>query len=421
MSNQKRRSLWRRIVRASSLTVSVLVMAVVGLLIVVAFRSVRPSMAPSLASTLTVSSEPILAGEAFELWIDDVTVGTEVTVDIDLGYGVHRARTLVQANGRVEVPAIHTAGSGEAIVTVSYGSRWGTTTVAVEPGPPAGTVELLVGPRTVRTGSFDYAEGLALAVDDLDNPVAEGTEVAFTVRRPDGTKRRVVAASDGLFADIVVSAGPMAGRSLLSATAGAVSSVERSWLEVPDHPAPFDLRITSQGALVADGQSLVSLATSDLVDEFGNQFPAGVGFMLDAWGPTGHSRHWGQVIDGKGLFVLEAPTEPGTVLVQAEVSGVLSEPTELRFAPAISDLPTTVTWDDELMTIIIGPVQLSRGGLVPDGTMATVSDGEQEFEVALLEGRGEVALIPRTSDVTVSSLGVTVQHAAGPASEAVTE
>ena len=93
-------------------------------------------------------------------------------------------------------------------------------------------------------------------------------------------------------------------------------------------------------------------------------------------------------VDGRIYTTIQAPSQPGTMIVQAWIAGVASAPLLIEFTPGPAVQPILVVTQKAAtgMTVIAGPLVGQLGQFVPDGTAATFTitapDGSMETVVA---------------------------------------
>ena len=401
---------------------------VAGPLLVLAFAVswlLRPSGAPDLDAALAFTVAEVIevsapasvsAGEGFEVLAEGVEPDVVVVATVETGYGLRRFEVLpTETAVTIEVPAVDDPASGVTVVSVTQGSLVGSTTLNIEPGPPVGPIDVYLGPRTVVADANHFVMIVAVPEDQFGNPVADGSPVDFTTIRPDQVSEAQRFRTGGLLAWHEVASQTVTGRTRVSTESGSAGAPERTFLEVAGTPEPYELELLESASLdslaPADGQSLITVGTEVLTDQFGNLMPDGAAVVLDASGVSGVRRLHGQTIDGRAEFSFEAPDRPGRVTLMATASGVSSEPLTLDFASAVESLVAEVEFVEGGSLVHVGPVRSVRGSFVPEGSTATVTAADGAVRLVDLSlGVGTATFAPSVElePVTVEVLGTTI-------------
>jgi hypothetical protein len=212
-----------------------------------------------------------------------------------------------------------------------------------------------------------------------------------------------------------IASGNYAGAMLIAATAGFAHSPERIVSETPGLPIPFQLT-ADKGSLPADGRQLVRLTSSQITDRFGNVLLDGVNVTVLADIP-GQDRRTipATTIDGRIYTTIQAPSQPGTMTVQAWLAGVASAPLPLVFTPGPAVEPILVVTQTVAtgINLIAGPLVGSLGQFIPDGAAVTFTitapDGTVQTVVAPADyGYARIllrqlTLLPGVYQVTVNA------------------
>lgn len=353
--------------------------------------------------------ETMSVGESVSIVVRGAEPGELVTLLIDAGYGPERHETLaLDGSATFEIAPSDAPGTGTVTVSAIADSGRGDGSYELLPGEPVDSVDSYIGPRTVVADGEDFSMIVAVPVDRLGNPVANGTTVTFSITREEAStlaqREKVVRSTSGLLAYAKIVAGTVAGRTTVGVDALGAGGAERSFLEVAD--TPVDVSINTTGAIPkADGASLFEIETSVLADQYGNVVPDGTMVLLQAEGATGSRRLSGFSIDGVARFFVEAPNLPGSASFHAFVGDVASSSLVVSFETGVSDLPVEVVPAGDELTIVIGRVVGPDGSYVPDGTIATVVAGATVVEVELELGTGSVDVAATAASVEVSVLG----------------
>ncbi len=272
----------------------------------------------------------------------------------------------------------------------------------VRPGAAVNPMVPLVGPRTIIADGSDRTMTVVTPIDRFGNPVSDGTPVEIELLWPSGDRSVVTEAVDRALVAILIESTTEAGRVTISASVSDADGPNNVVDQVAGIPAPFTIDADTRNAL-ADGFALHAVQTSELRDEFGNTFPDGVSavFVLEDGDRT--SLVQTTVQGGIARAVIEAPSEPGQVVITARVSGAQSAPTAIDFAPAVSVFVATQQVSESGVTIEIGPVVTARGGYVPDGTVVTIREQDNNTVIADAALRGGIA------EVVLDNTGVALE------------
>lgn len=301
----------------------------------------------------------------------------------------------VDGVARFTFPLVHTRFAGAVELRASADQVESRTALQIVPGPAADPVLPLVGPRSIATGGDDWTMVVTTPRDALDNPVAEQTKVTFRVQHPPAPGEAPATAlvtmetyTQHLLAWARITSGNYAGAMLIAATAGFAHSPERTVIETPSLPVPFQL-IADKRSLPADGRQLVRLTSSQITDRFGNVLLDGVNVTVLADIPGQDRRTLpATTIDGRIYTSIQAPSQPGTMTVQAWIAGVASAPLSLVFTPGPAVEPILVVTQPVAtgINLIAGPLVGPLGQFIPDGAAVTFAitapDGNVQTVVA---------------------------------------
>jgi hypothetical protein len=304
--------------------------------------------------------------------------------------------------------------AGTVNVFARSGGRVGSSVMSVKPGPMSNIVDPIVGPRSIVTDAKDLTMAVAFPMDLLGNVAENGTPVDFTFDHPDGTKTREVSNVEGLVAWREFSARRQAGNAQASARSLGQSGRAITVRETPSTPIVFAL----QGPKilpVADGFTLVQVATAPIRDGNGNLFDDGTAVVFTWDGPNGRSQQTAKTLAGVAELMFEAPQSPGTVTFSAWVLGTTSSPLTLKFKPATANIALRLERGDRVLTTRVGPVLGDNGAYLRDGTLAQVtitgSEGGRVSRTVELVAASAIVREPTmglqgTIEVQVSILGL---------------
>ena len=349
----------------------------------------------------------VVAGAELVITVSGVEPKVQVQLSLDGGYGPRRY-VVVATSEIVEfkVPPSDRPESGQILVTASQPGRVGVATFEMVPGSPVDPVAVYLGPRTVVADAEHFTMVVAVPLDALGNPVENGSPVRYRVTRPNGVVEEVMTETDNLLSDINVFSRTVTGRTRIAVEAGDAAGPERDFLEVAGVPNRVGIEVV--GAVpVAYGSSLLTIRTERLDDKFGNKLSDGVVVYLDLDGATGTRRLFGVTIDSTAEFVVEAPSEPGLVRAVPIAAGIVGNSLEIDFQPAVDEIPIATTNVAGGVEVQVGPVRSVRHAYVPDGTIATVSVGGENYPVVLDAGIGSVVVPAEAGDyIIVEVLGI---------------
>lgn len=271
--------------------------------------------------------------------------------------------------------------------------------VVLDPGPVVDPLVTVVGARSIVADGDTPAMAVTLPVDRWGNTVAEGTPVTFPHRRPDGTVDPLTTRVEHLLSWVEVVSGTDAGTGALWTLVGDRTGLETSLDEVPGPPARMALEPDPEGpaAGLADGHSLVALRTVPLADRFGNVELDGTAVQVHWRGPEGAGTASALTVAGVARLQIEAPSRPGRLVLRATSRGVRSPRLVLDFASAVDRVPTVARRIGDLLVVEAGPVLLTTGAAVPDGTPVTltarVDDRDRTVTGRTRAGRVELRLV----------------------------
>ena len=119
-------------------------------------------------------------------------------------------------------------------------------------------------------------------------------------------------------------------------------------------------------------------------------------------------------IDGRIYTALQAPSQPGTMTVQAWIAGVASQPLQLEFTPGPAVQPILVTSQKAANGVVLraGPLVGQLGQFIPNGAAVTFTltapDGHIEtFHAPADYGYAEITLRQRSLAAGVYQVTVT--------------
>lgn len=310
------------------------------------------------------------AGEQMVLFLDDYP-STEYAWLIH-SYGMD-VLFPVEERGKlaVKIPRLHTEKKGIILVEgyLSDSKAWECRVQSlpkVKDSPL--TIEAYCGPKHLVVGNDDFAMISATALDQYDNPLNGGTmlDVNFLV---EGYKRVSKIVSDGLVAFTSVFSPSHRGYGALSVNYGATGSKEFRLDFYSNDPLDYKLFLTREHEY-ADGNQLVQIQTSKLLDRFGNSLENGTLIyfnITDSKGKT--SIATGETIDGNAAISLPAPLYETSWTITSSIPGYArSTPLMVQFSPSVADFDLS----HQGRLLKIGPILGHMGQYLKDGTLVNI-------------------------------------------------
>jgi hypothetical protein len=310
--------------------------------------------------TVTVGPAPASDGQAATL-----------TMINSYGPRVYRS-SFAGGTARFLISGDDTRQSGMATLIASAGGALGRSSLTIEPDAPVDPIVPLVGPRSITSDGEHWTMAVSVPFDRFGNPVADGTAVNMRALHPGDQLEIQDTQTRNLVAWSRIYSRTRAGRTTVSMTAAGKHGPDANFMEVPSWPVPFSLT-ASPANLPADGRQLVTIRSDVIRDQYGNPMLDGtlVTFVVDT--PQGQPRFIpAYTIDGVAKAQLQAPSEPGTLSVRAEIYDAESRPLEVSFAdgPAINTFPVKANVDaaGQAIELIAGPMLGALQQFIPDGT-----------------------------------------------------
>lgn len=396
--------------------------------------SLTRSTPPAVAAAVTVRTLRIAAPA-------QIKAGVPLTVMVHVTPAAAASAVLLTAQGtfgflpqqqrpvngiaRFSFPIVHTRFAGTVELRASADQVAAGAALEIVPGPAVDPLLPLVGPRSIVTGGEHWTMAVTTPRDALDNPVAEHTLVTFRVQHPPAPDQApatgletMEAYTQHLLAWARIYSGNYAGAMLIAANADFGHSPERTVMETPGLPVPFQLQVDKR-RVPADGRQLVRLTSSQITDRFGNVLLDGVNVTVLADIPGQDRRSLpATTIDGRIYTTIQAPSQPGAMRVQAWIAGVASAPLQIEFTPGPAVQPILVVTQRAAAGLILraGPLLGQLGQFVPDGIavtfIITAPDGSVETVVAPAD-YGYAQILLRQLTLLAGAYQVTVTAGTG--------
>ena len=186
----------------------------------------------------------------------------------------------------------------------------------------------------------------------------------------------------------MIPSGEIAGPTIVRANAADDGGVRASAVridEVPGVVGDIVLSATEADGL-ADGRSVIAIATGELTDRFANTLADGTVAQFVFDGPSGRGSVTGTVQNGAVHMELSAPAMPGRLVGHLEIHGVASNQISIDFASAISGFDARVEFIGEEAVLRVDNALDQSGAFVADGTEVAWGD----LRASLRRGSAEI-------------------------------
>lgn len=226
------------------------------------------------------------------------------------------------------------------------------------------SIESYIGPTTVIAGQQKSYMAVAMAKDIFGNLCSNDATV--TLKNNDNGNSNLIELQikNGLVYNYGDS-GENIGNIAMTFQGDSISTTKEYMVEVgPAKALPF--KITSKWEHnKADGNSLLSLSTGEIKDEFGNTIANGSLVRFSISGKKSHSYVDTYTIDGKARCQILHPTKSDDWAIIAQISDTVnSNQITLSFDSALQQLPITINTEQ---IVTIGPMTSYLGQYIPDG------------------------------------------------------
>ena len=231
-------------------------------------------------------------------------------------------------------------------------------------------VETYFGPPDILAGGRDYSMFVSVPTDEFDNPMPDSTQVNLNYYFKDNLNHKDLYTDGGIVFHRIFSP-KKSGR--LFAVSECLDTYSKEF-DVNIQPAlPIDFSIYSEGHhRYADGNQVMALKTSELVDSFDNVVSDGTMvefYIKNTQGDVLRTRG----VTQKGIAIAEiVHPEYGDVWrIQAIVPGMAkSNVIDVNFEQVIKEYQ--VEFVENNREIILGPVQSYMNQRIPDGFKADI-------------------------------------------------
>lgn len=280
-------------------------------------------------------------------------------------------------------------------------------TSTVPPGSPE-RILIVVGPKSIVAGK-DEGHAVALVVDRLGNPVADGTPVRFVI----GTEIVDVLTRDGI-ADHLFQAPPLAQEIIVGASTADRQSTRAMVRVVPDIGSIRPELARTDVAV--PHEAFFEVETSDLRDRYGNAAEDGTAVTVTLRHANGsHSQATAAASKGAASARFLSRDIAGATSVDAALGRNRSPAGALSIAsPRPLGLPEAILTplpDIDAMRFAIGPFMTDGGHALPDGAPVVIevagSDGRTHSVSTWMRDGYASAMLPVPDVTRIETLSVT--------------
>lgn len=359
-------------------------------------QELEKQLVKDIEVTLSCNVCSYVAGDTVILTI--LLSGVEVdSIELDLlfthSHGeLLSSHSLIEGENRITVPAVISQKRGKVLGQVlGNGKILDRVTFDIEPRDPYDLVESYSGPATIESSGIDWHLITAIAKDEFDNPVADGTEMEFNIRYPNGSIRRVKRDMEKLLNGVRIDAVTKAGKIFTGVKSGTAHSMEREVLVTPTWPERFNLEIVNFLPF-AEQRQVLRLRTSIIKDRYNNTIADATAVQFEVKDDLGSiSKFISYTVSGRAEVQIENPEKATNWKVQAYVDQSKSSNTlNLRFNESVIDIPIEYS-DDESMLIfgpILGPLDqfVANGVILSFEIKATSSNEWKSYQAEVFEG-----------------------------------
>lgn len=225
------------------------------------------------------------------------------------------------------------------------------------------SIESYIGPTTVLAGQQNSYMAVAMAKDIFGNLSPNELPITLKNNYKDNSNFTELQVKNGLVYNYGNS-GEIIGNISIAFQNDSESTKEYNVEVGPAKAQPFKIS-SDREHTKADGNSLLTLSTDEIKDEFGNKIANGSLVRFSISGKKSHSYVDAYTIDGKAESQILHPTKSDEWRITAQISnGVNSNQLTLNFDAALEQLPIAIS-PDQIVTI--GPMTSYLGQYIPDG------------------------------------------------------
>lgn len=392
---------------------------------------------PPSAINLTANPNNLTAGSSVtstiralvvDAFANPVADGHVINFSITTGGGGLSSLTDETSGGFASVSYTPSASPGLVrIKAEATNGAFGTADINLI-APTVGSVTLAVGSATLTANGTSGTPVIATVIDNVGNPIADGTIVSFTTTA--GTLSAATATTSLGKAQVTLFSPTLVGTATVTATAGGRSG-SATVTFIPGAISSIGLTANPNN-LSADGTS-TSLIRAQVTDAQGNAVADGEVISFSIIGSGTLSAPTAETKGGIASVNYTAPNQEGTAIVRATASNGTSATTTITLIKAsvgsitVAAVSPSIIANGTSNTTIRATVKDTSGNNIADGTLVsfTTSAGSLSSPTAsTTNGVASVTLfsatIVGTATVTAASGGATasatVQFVPGPAS-----
>ncbi len=226
------------------------------------------------------------------------------------------------------------------------------------------SIESYIGPTTVIAGQQQSYMAVAMAKDIFGNLCPNDVPIILKSNYKGSSDLTQLQIKNGLVYKYG-SSGEHIGNKAMTFQGDSMSTTKEYNVEVgPAKALPFKMFSTREHDK-ADGNSLVSLSTNEIKDEFGNIIANGSLVRFSISGKKSYSYVDAYTIDGKAKCQILHPTKSDVWMLSAQISdSAKSNQITHNFDSALQQLPITINAEK---IVNIGPMTSYLGQYIPDG------------------------------------------------------
>jgi hypothetical protein len=247
------------------------------------------------------------------------------------------------------------------------GHTTASTSFHIKPLQPFEQIASYGGPATIESSGIDWHLITTIPKDPYGNPVADGTEVDFSLLYPGGAMIQRKEKVESLLTGIRINSITKAGKIYIGAKSGTAHAVEREVLVTPTWPTNFELEVL-EFFPIADQRQVVRLRTSIILDRFGNTIADGTIINFVKEEDKGRINNYVSfTVSGRAEVQIENPNYETIWEVYAFIDqSVKSETKKLYFQTGDIEIP--IAYVKQKRSFRIGPITGLLNQFVPNGT-----------------------------------------------------
>ncbi len=250
----------------------------------------------------------------------------------------------------------------------------------IKPKATVKSLESYLGPPSIQAGGTDFAMMVIIPTDELDNPLQDSTLVTINNQFRVSEDSSEVPTRNFLAYKNIYSP-ERTGRILIGSESLGVTSKEFDLNVLASLPANFSIS-ERRNHMYADGNQIVTLTTSEILDDFGNVVEDGtfVEFFINTIN-GGILKTSGGTINGIATAQIIHPDQADEWTVKAFVKGMAeSNSISFVFQQLFNDFE--VSFSEDNRTIVVGPLKSFMEQLIRDGfdVDLAVVNGEERIQ-----------------------------------------